>query len=110
MMESNYSIHDINQRIDASLDHAKSLEKILLIMSLIVFIVGILILGVGFIFEKNIAIGFGALINALIVWPINKLIGIRDQNIRLGIIPALTMTLESEEQQVKVLLKLIDKI
>lgn len=109
-MGTKYSIHEINRRIDESLEKAKRLEYIVIGMSLTVFLLGVIMLAVGFWFEKNVAIGFGAFIDAMIAWPINKLIGIREQNIKLGIIPALSLTIDNEEEQVKILQKLIDKI
>ena len=109
-MPQDYSIHDINKRIDAALDRAKRLEFIISVMAGLLFFTGVVVFVIGFLLDKNIAIGSGAFVQSIILWPIKKLIEIRDQNIKLGIIPSMTLTLPDEKEQARVLMKLIDQI
>lgn len=109
-MTKSYSIHDINKRIDAALDRAKRLEVIVTVMAGLLFSTGIVVFIIGFILDKDVAIGSGALVQSIILWPIKKLIEIREQNIKLGVIPSMTLTLPNEKEQAEVLMKLIDQI
>lgn len=104
------SIDEINKRIDSALDRAKRLELIITVMSASLFFVGLAIFLIGFWLDKNVAIGAGAAVELTILWPINKLIQIREQNIKLGVIPSLTLTIDNEADQVKVLLRLLEQI
>ncbi len=109
-MPDSQSIHEINARIDTALDRANRLETIVTTMAACLFGVGMVVFFLGFLLDKNVAIGAGALVELTILWPIKKLIQIREQNIKLGIIPSLTLTLDKESDQAKVLIKLLGQI
>ena len=51
-MTQNYSIHDINKRIEAALDRAKRLEFIISVKAGLLFFSGVVVFIIGFIFEK----------------------------------------------------------
>lgn len=104
------TVDEINDRIDQALTNARRLENILILLTTSLFALGMVLLILGFILKTNTAIGFGATIEALLVWPINKIMIIRDKNIQLGIIPALTNTIQDEQEKAKILLKLIDNL
>jgi hypothetical protein len=109
-MAQDYSIHDINKRIDAALDRAKRLEFIISVMAALLFLTGVIVFIIGFLLDKNVAIGSGALVQSIILWPIKKLIEIREQNIKLGIIPSMTLTIPDDKEQARVLMKLLEQI
>ena len=104
------AIDEINSRIDEALDRARRLENIVISMAAVLFLTGLAVFVAGFILERDFAIITGAVLQSSVLWPVKKLIEIRDQNIRLGVIPSLTKTISDDRAQATVLMKLIEKI
>ncbi|OGC51747.1 hypothetical protein A2982_00480 [candidate division WWE3 bacterium RIFCSPLOWO2_01_FULL_39_13] len=96
-------------RIDLVLDRNVRLVWVVLAMSSVIFIVGAVLLLIGFKNGDWKILTPSALMTGLLYWPINKILTIRKENIQLAVVPALIKTLPPEKAAEQII-KLIEKL
>lgn len=96
-------------RIDDVLERNKKIVWVVIIMALAIFVVGLLLLIIGFKSRDWRVLTPSAIITGLLYWPIKTLLKIRKENIEIAVVPALVKTLPPEKAAEEII-KLIEKI
>lgn len=99
----------IYDRIDSVLASNGRNEAIIVILSAMIFVMGLILIVVGVAKDQPLVYGASLIIEALLYWPINKIIIIRKENIALAAAPALIATLPPEKAAGE-MVKLLEKV
>jgi hypothetical protein len=90
-------LQQLNTRIDAAIQQNRHGEYTAMALSTLLFLVGLTLLVLGFLQRDFAAIGVGALLDTVVMWPIKNIIALRSQNIRLAVLPGMLDLLPPQE-------------
>jgi hypothetical protein len=85
----------VHKRVDTALAHNRRAEKIVILMAVGTFLLGLGIIITGY-WSKNLYITVGAtVLQGFLYWPINEVLKLRRDNIILQTTPVIVSTLDS---------------
>lgn len=96
-------------RIDDVLTSNKRNEIVVIILSSMIFVIGVVLILVGLAKEQPFIYGASLIIQCLLYWPINKILTIRKENVALAAAPALIATLPPDQAAAE-MVKLLEKV
>lgn len=96
-------------RIDDVLASNRRNEVVVIVLSSMIFVIGLLLIIVGLMDGQPFIYGTSLIIQGLLYWPINKILTIRKENVALAAAPALISTLPPEQAAAE-MVKLLERV
>jgi hypothetical protein len=106
-------VREVSECIEQALTHNRSQERLIVGLLAVLFLTGLGLLIFGAIAQSWTLLVPGGLVQLAIVMPIQKLLRLREDNMRLQILPQLmrlATTKESRELAAKLVLRLLEKM
>jgi hypothetical protein len=99
----------IHARIDQALDRGKRSEQLVITLSVMIFLLGVGLIGVSIATESIVYAVPSLVIEAFLYWPIRQILKIRKENIALATAPVLIATLPAENAAAE-MVKLLEDV
>lgn len=85
------------ERIDQVLQANRHAETLTLLLSTVLFLSGVALLVAGFAFGEPLITGSGVVVETGIIWPLRRIVKLREQNVQLQVLPGMLDLLPPEE-------------
>jgi hypothetical protein len=106
-------IREVCGRIDSVIERHRKSERIIIVVLIVWFITGLALIGYGASIRSWHFLGPGGVLGVSIVLPVRRLIKLREDNLRLQILPQLLRLAESQESKAlvaKLIQRLIEQV
>jgi len=85
------------RRIDQALKDNRKAEMLTMILCTLLFVTGLGLFIAGYVLREPFYTGSGVVVEIGIIWPIKRIVDLRDENVKLSVLPGMLDLLPSEE-------------